>query len=602
MSWRKLFLLATLVLSSTTTTFAQTNYISTNRDTQEVGEPMTFDAFNSKDYELIYETDQLNYFFRDDRDIFAIEDKRNGYTWKTGLDVEYDTVIDEACDGATDEEKVNACVPKEDRLNTTFTGVANSLITIEYFDESRNIKRLSSASLTNAKSTLSKVETKDGEFVLDVSFSKPRLQLKVHIKLDDQGITYEIKDEEVKGDGEEVLAAILVTPFLGASGGQQKLWNTETKDYDIIAKKEMTPGYVLVPDGSGALIRFEDNTTSLMNYVGDVYGEDFAQSEFYQRDETRYVGMKEPVLPVFGIAHGKQQSAFVAFANNGSENMEIVVSPEENMTAYTWAYPRFVYNDLYHQVYNKRGDGYYTLLTERNHFDITLRYEFLEGNGEAGRPSADYFGMAKAYQDNLINEGVLSKIEQTDSNVPLRLDFLMSDMKKNVLGKENVVVTTVDDVRNILNDLLAVGVANINSGLLGYQEGGITFRNPGKVKWNSEIGSKSEFTTLIKEFNEVGIDLSFTDDYLMFSPNEVREYNTSVKHANGWYLRYNLLSDELPETEFTYARPKSSILWMAKQNKKLLPLGGQSVTLDGMTHTLLSDYSKNGSSLAESKQ
>ena len=40
-------------------------------------------------FELLLETENLNYYFREDRDIIAIQDKRNGYLWKTGLDLEF---------------------------------------------------------------------------------------------------------------------------------------------------------------------------------------------------------------------------------------------------------------------------------------------------------------------------------------------------------------------------------------------------------------------------------------------------------------------------------------------------------------------------------
>lgn len=587
-----------LILGTSINVQAQSPYISTNRDTSVQNQVMSYESFNSTGYDLIHETTNLRYYFRDDRDIIAVEDKRNGYTWKTGLDIEFGSVIDQRCEEASEEDKVSACVPKEHRLNTTYIGVANSLITIEYYDESNNIKRISSASEVNAKSTLQKVETNEGKFILDVSFSKPKIQIKVNIQLRETGIDYKINDKDVSGADEGTLAAILITPFLGASGGQEKIWNTEIQDYDQIVDKPMVPGYVLVPDGPGALIRFQDNTTSLIDYVGNVYGEDYAQSEFYQREETQYVEMKNPVLPVFGIAHGQQQSAFVAYANDGAEYMEIVASPEENMTSYTWAYPRFVYNTLYHQVYNKRGDGYYTLLSERNHFDISMSYGFLEGKGDL---SADYFGMAKTYQAALVEQGVLKKSEFT-KDTPIRLDFLMSDMKNSVLGKEEIVVTTVEDIRKILNDLQSVGVTNINSGLLGYQKGGITFSTPGKVKWSRRIGSKQEFTELIEEFNNLGIDISFTNDYLMFSPNELMEYNTSVKHVNGWYLRYYLLSQELPEIEFTYARPSISSKWLYNQTALLAPTGINSLTIDGITNTLLSDYTKDDISLTKAKE
>ena len=41
----------------------------------------------------------------------------------------------------------------------------------------------------------------------------------------------------------------------------------------------------------------------------------------------------------------------------------------------------------------------------------------------------------------------------------------MSDVEKGITGYNNQVTTTVDDVRNILNDIVEnIGISNINSG------------------------------------------------------------------------------------------------------------------------------------------
>ena len=594
MSWVKKMLILTSILASSTGALIvngkEQTFITTNRDTLSESEAMEYDEVDLSAYTLLYKTKDLAYYYREDRDIIAIKDLRNGYTWKTGIDVDFKKNIDEICDEASPEDKKNVCLPQEERLNTSYTGFANSLLTIEYYDEANSIKRVSSASASNAKSELKQID--ETTYQLNVSFSKPRLQIKMTIKFDETGISYDIKDEDISGEGEEVLAAVLISPFLGASGGQEVHYNEETDDYDTVVDKYNVPGYVLVPDGSGALIRFRDYSSELKGYEGNVYGEDFTQSEFYTREETKSVAMKEPTLPVYGIAHGDNQSAFVSYATEGDEHMEVIVSPKGNMTEYTFAYPRYEYNTIYHQVYNKKGDGYYTPLPERRHFDISVRYDFLEGNGDDS-PGANYFGMAQTYQTHLMETGVLEKTQTKMSDSPVRIDFLMSDMKKNILGNSNVVMTSTDDVTVMLDDLIAEGVTNISSGLLGYQKGGATFSDGSLVKWDRNIGSKSEFTTLISNFADQNIDISLQNEHVMFSPNERLELNTSAKHANGWYLRYNLLSEQLPETEFTYASPEVSVSWLKNQLKDLGELGLSSMTYDELTNILLTNYESN---------
>ena len=48
---------------------------------------------------------------------------------------------------------------------------------------------------------------------------------------------------------------------------------------------------------------------------------------------------------------------------------------------------------------------------------------------------------------------------QADADIPIRLDFIMSDVKKSVVGTEEVVVTTAEDVRNILTAVQESGIS-----------------------------------------------------------------------------------------------------------------------------------------------
>ena len=580
---------------------ANETFVPTHRDTLPESEVMEIVPFDTSEFEFVHQAGDFRFYFRDDRDIFAVLDTRNGYTWTTGLNLEFNVNLEEQCRLAEPENRIDECLPLEYRLNSTFIAMANSLITIEYFDNALSLQRISSASFDNASSTLIEGDGV-GHFILDVNFSQPSLRILVNIFLDENGIHYEIFDEDIIGEGQEQLAAILITPFLGASGGIQRYFNEETQNHDIFVPREAIPGYVLVPDGSGALIRFRDNTTTIMPYTGSVFGLDPAQYQFHTRTESGIVPLMNPILPVFGIAHGYMQNAFVAFADSGAEFMEIIVVPRENMTEYTWAYPRFRINQVYHQVYNQQGSGYFTIRPERNRFDISISYHFLQGDGSTGRPSASYFGMALAYQASLVEQGVLSPREVTAGDIPIRIDFLMSDMRNSILGRQNVVVTTTDNVRTMVQELQVMGVVNINSGLLGWQRGGLTFRNPGNADFIRQIGRRNTFRTLINDMNELGVDLSFSEDYVTFSHNSVSEFNTSARHINGWFMRHNILGSHLPATSFAYARPETSVNWLHTQVGRLSPLGIQSHTIDGMSNTLITNVAGGNDSLTETRE
>jgi hypothetical protein len=308
------------------TIVAASQYIPTSHDTSLPPEKITYDDLQPTEFELLYEAENLIYYFREDRDILAIKDKRNGYLWKTGLDIEFNKYLEEACKLVPDDQKVD-CLPIEDRLNTTYTGIANSLLTIEYYDISSSIRRISSASDAGVTSKLATVNDDPSHRRLDVRFGTLRIDIKVHIYFDEDGIRYEIRDDEITGEGVSVLAAVMLTPFMGASGGAKLYWDPEREAFRRAVPNPPLDGYVLVPDGPGALIRFVDRNTSLTSYDGDIYGDDLTESDYYYGWETSYLPLKSPMMPVFGIAHGNRQAAFVAYATSGGEYLNVVVSP-----------------------------------------------------------------------------------------------------------------------------------------------------------------------------------------------------------------------------------------------------------------------------------
>lgn len=572
-------------------------YIDTNRDTRPAPARTEETAPSLGGYVPLYETETLKFYFRDDRDIIAIEDKRSGYVWKTGIDVPYSDELKANIKAAkTDEEKLAASEPKEKSLNTTYIGIANSLVTVEY-SEQETTKSISSASFEGASSTLVSESADGSAWRLDVDMEEIDLQLSVHISFDGDKINYRIPFGEMGGEGLTKLESVILTPFLGASGGEAQFCDPETGSYGDTVAKYMVPGYVLVPDGSGALIRFNDNSVAFSRYEGDVFGPDPSTETYYYSSYTDAVPVKAPVMPVFGIAHGNGQAAFVAFAGDGAEYMDIIVNPEETKKVkYTWAYPRFEYNAIYYQVYNRAGSGYFTLMSEPKNFDIGMSYRFLAGDGETGYP-ADYVGMALAYREELIRDGILS-VSSTGSgqDIPLRADFCMSDVKKSVIGTEQVVATTVDEVRDILNDLRSRGITNINSGLIGWQKGGETLGKPWKMRFSRKVGSRRSFIRLIEDFKELGIDISYSRDFVTINSKMLSYYTNAAKHVNTWYILSNrdaIYPENAPVLQTGYALPEKTAEWIREVAEKASEYS-DSLTITGASNTLTGTFDRHG--------
>lgn len=608
---RRILILVLFFLFSFTVNAA---YIESSKDTRMPPDTYSYVINEPTDMQFLAEVGDLKFYYRDSRDVFAIHDTRNGYTWKTGLDIAGEDELKDACEALfkqevppTEAEIDAVCQPYEDFMNTRFEAFSNSLLTLEYYNNSNNVNRTPSTHPTEAGfSTLMMVNNDPTHYRLEIPFYVIDVTVFVHIYLTSDGLTLEIRDDEIEGRDTNLISSFILTPLMGASGGATIAFNKDTMSYgkaeDAVDKPQI-PGYIFVPDGSGSLIRFQDYETSIASYYGSIYGKDLSVQTYHEQVEPVFVPLKEPGLPIYGIAHGNRQAAFFAHATQGAEHMELVVSPQNgvapNRSGYTFAFARFNYNTLIYQVYNNAGDGYTTMMSERPRYDIKQHYVFLAGDGSTDGYPADYVGMAKKYRDILIDHDVLKPITKSEEHMPIRLDFIMADAMDSLVGTTDVVVTTIDQVKDILTKLQDDGIYSINSGLYGYQKGGITLGKKDKPRFVSSIGTKREFDRTIAELSERQIDVSLAMDYVTIYKEQMALIGNAAKHANGWYIRQYLRNEAGPVSEQYYARPRLVASWILSHEKATRSLGLSSYTYEGVTNILYSDFGKNGVSVTE---
>ncbi|MCR5703502.1 MAG: hypothetical protein K6G85_02670, partial [Eubacterium sp.] len=602
-------------------------FLNTNRDTRPVPKRVKSVLELTDAYQELCTVGDYQYLFYEDKDIIAIKNVKTGWVWKTGLDVpSIDTIKDgrkklKRCQddilalqhkakvsskGKTDDEIIKAIIEKiesgavaiESDTYTGFTGFANknnmtpvelmdfiestdssfqsdqfvdfanSLVTVEYYEGSGDntmVQKVSSAPCEDASaSSLTVSDASKNEYKLQCSFklgANKELGINVYITFNENGtINFKIPSKEISGNREK-LKDVIIAPFLGASGGILNYY--DGKAYNKAKVLDVTPGYVFVPDGSGALIRFEPNSATFNEYNGDVYGTDPATALHHyapNQDEgvsQSVVPLKNPTVPVYGISQGDgTQAAFLAYADSGDEYMSIHVLPESTQpkqNAYTYAYASFLYNSEYYQVTNQQGDAYRKTQDKMNEYNVDFTIQFLSGDGSDGTPTADYAGMAQAYRAHLIDAGVLKETQQGKDSIPLRVDFLMADSKKGVFSTKEVPVTTAKNVQEILQKISDNGIVNINSGMIGWQNGGEILSKPYSTSFSSTVGSEGTFEDVMKAMKDKGIDLSFSREFVTINEEMINYYNNAAKHLSTQYMELNkaeVLPSNSPVTEF----------------------------------------------------
>lgn len=364
----------------------------------------------------------------------------------------------------------------------------------------------------------------------------PVFKMALEYILDDMGLTVTLPANGIRFD-ESIyqLSYITILPYMGA--GQ---YSTERPN----------EGYTFIPDGSGAIFRFEDLATSGATIGGSVYGQDYSYYTISGKSQETFK------MPVFGIvkdneyvyeqsATGKYSivktenattSGFFAIIEEGDALAEIK-SVHLGQKAHYHTVQLNV-NPRPSDTYEISG-GSWTVVSDRKYLgNYKIRYIMLtddsvaEEKGITDYYPASYAGMAYAYRDYLTspystgtqNESaenqttILERLasEKFESQIPLYLETFgtVETVEKILSIPVNVMapLTTFEDIMTIYNDLSqeGVGITNINFKLTGYANGGMYSTVPYNLKWEKAVGGKKGFKELLEFANSIN-EISSTD-------------------------------------------------------------------------------------------
>lgn len=354
-------------------------------------------------------------------------------------------------------------------------------------------------------------------------------------------------------------------------------------------------GYTFIPDGSGALIRFEDIKGKTYNVAAQMYGSDYAYHDIsgQHQEVMRY--------PVYGIvtnydkeikveektdaaaadattdtaatdaatdteatdatetaAEAADETAatepqgifydngFLAIITEGDSLATLMSEHGGTVHPYNTVYASFTPrpSDKYNLAdsISVSGNATWTVTSARKYTEsYRIKYvmlkdeEICEKNGIKDYYAADYIGMAKAYRDYLTETGVISKLENTKDNIPLYIETFGSIETTERVASFPVTVdtplTTFEDIKTMYQELQGLGVANVNFKLTGFANGGMDATVPYKLKWVKAVGGNDGFTDLVAYATENGFDIFPDFDFAYVRHQENFDGISLKKHA-----------------------------------------------------------------------
>ncbi|MHC0037719.1 DUF5696 domain-containing protein [Pseudoneobacillus sp. C159] len=503
-----------------------------NRLGEKVEQTVSFEGF-----ERVTENSSYSLFVDPKSLAIKIRDKHTGYVWNSGLDH-----------------------PEQYRINKTWTQMIQSAVTIEYADQKGKVK--TESILTN-QSRPKVTKTQKG-FQAKVFLNQAKLQFQLSVELEDDQILVSIPKESIVENKKAQLISLKVYPFFGA------------------AHQNDINGYMFLPDGSGALVRYEKSKKrGDTPFVGAIFGRD----EAFERTNTSFSPVnpvQQMKMPIFGAVHGVKQNAFLTVIEDGYAYGDILAYSAGVSTDFNWITAQFHYRYAYYQPTSKRLNGINLYQDKANDVNIKLRYLFLKDE------HADYVGMAKRYQQYLVNHGQLTK---QDDKVEVRLEFLGGEAKSGLLWDSVIPMTELNQIPVMTDELKQHQVDNLFVIYKGWSKGGLTGTLPAKFPLERKLGSSNDLKETTAALNKNDIPLYFHTDY-------TKAYEGASGYSGGKDVAKKISSETISlqgwKEKVFYLSPLKS-LQMAKEDVGQFEKQGiTNLAIDSTGYTLFSDFSKSG--------
>lgn len=445
---------------------------------------------------------------------------------------------------------------------------AKSLFLISTYDEkSKVIVKSNSETIGVRSGNVSFSEIPDG-YSVKYSLADLGITISIEISLTDTGVCANIPVEKISEKGN--LISISLLPY-------------------FFAGEKNENGYLLLPDGSGSMLHFNNEHTTAAEYDVPVYGMDVLSSSVTSPQDVYNVN-----LPVFGIK--KEQSSLFAIITQGAGQASIHATVNGMLTSFTNCYFEFAVRGTDTVVLGETTGLPQTYqMYQKDSTDVknfTLDYALLAD------PDADYNTMAQIYREYLKKT---YRLEEKKSSSQLFIEFYgATKKKKSFLGfpyTTNEILSVLDNISTIIYDLKTENISGTNVVLKEWNYSQLNNKIDKEINPLSKIGSKKELSKLneiIKENNGCFYP-QFEIQTAVKSGNGVSIYRDAIRNVSNmpagiYTFKQNTLVKNNDFAKKYFLRVSKQETVLNKLSDSLNDNGLESLSLNSLN--VYSDYAK----------
>ncbi|MBQ9120547.1 MAG: hypothetical protein IJY09_10940 [Lachnospiraceae bacterium] len=305
---------------------------------------------------------------------------------------------------------------------------------------------------------------------------KPVFDVSIVYKLDGADFVVSVPLEEVQYKSDNPITMIKMLPYFGAGSATDE-------------------GYILVPDGNGGIINFNNGKASQNNYYSNMYGWDYGLTREAIINETK------SAFPLFGICNNG--SSFLCMLEEGSAYAAI--EADVSGRYHTFNYANAGYTVIHGESMDVSAKSDKAVVVYEKQLPaetLSQRYRFIN--------SDSYSDMAATYREYLMAKyPELDK--NTDTQTPITVELVGAiETVENRLGFPVTVsraLTTYEEAAAMMKELVAAGLTTMNMTYVGWFNDGVHHAVATDVDLISELGGKKTFKKLVSAAKEAGVEL-----------------------------------------------------------------------------------------------
>ena len=570
---------ASVATEPTTVTTGESTDTDSNTSDTDADENKVYstEAEALSDMKKVAETDTLELWLNETEVHFAIKVKSTGYIWWSEP---YDADLDASIKAKQLNEAKSSLVIKE--LETRKEDGSESI--------SENTKNTYTESVSkNKRGDKIIVDEIDNGVKITYKMSTLGVEIPVEYKLVDDHFVATVLGDKIKESKKESkseesttyqLLSINLLPNFGAADASDK-------------------GYMVIPDGSGAVINYNNGKSTYAEYSAPVYGRDITGILNIKETEREQVYM-----PVIGLV------------NNGNALMEVCTSGAEraNINAYVGGQKSTNYNGAYFSFTLRTKDTYYIAGDLQQPLDMyesvnTAFTDYSVSYYPLEEKEATYNEIAKRYRKYLAeDEGIEKKAKENDDTV--YLTFLGGTYKQtSILGipaNIKTAATTFEQAETMLKELKDEGVKDIVVNYIDWNDDAISRKICTKSNPSGTLGGQSDFDKLQKYADENGIKIYYDMEISEFAKGG-NGYNTlfnatacltkSYSRQTEYDISWGIEAENAQKWSLLSPNAFSSVF--DKISSSFTGKGIKNVSLGSVSSALYTDFAKDGTTRYE---